>query len=39
MNLALKSRLNIFLFEPVNEEGKAIFMVLFRLEKIIFHLS
>lgn len=32
MTLALKSRLNVFLLEPVNEEGKATFMVFFRLE-------
>lgn len=32
MILTLKTRLNIFLLEPVNEEGKETFMVLFRLE-------
>lgn len=31
MILAPKSRLNISLFEPVTEEGKVTFMVLFRL--------
>lgn len=32
MILALKRRLSVFLFEPITEECKETFMVLFRFE-------